>query len=221
MRYNFGLSSPTPNVTRFLIIIIAMYLGFALFGRNLIGFEIYNALVLNPHQVIKSFELWRLLSYGFLHDASSPMHVIFNAFMLYSIGPDLENRWGEKKFLSFIIIAILLGGCLVCLGYILGLSHASVVGFSAATMGLLIAWGLTNSHSTIYFFGLLPLTGIQLVYVTVGLEIVYAVSATSISSAAHFGGMLAGLIFTEDLYRPHRIYNLWRRLKNKQRSRRY
>src|SRR5580700_10987788 len=137
MRYNFGFSSPTHNVTSFLIVIIATYLAFAIFGRNVIGYTIYNALALNPHKVLHSFEVWRLVSYGFLHDATSPMHVIFNAFMLYSIGPDLENRWGERKFLSYILVSILLGGLLVCFGYLVGLSHASVVGFSAATMGLL------------------------------------------------------------------------------------
>jgi membrane associated rhomboid family serine protease len=214
MRYDLGFSSPTHTVTRFLIIIIGTYLGFALFGRSQIGHSLYNALVLDPDKAVYSFEVWRVVSYGFLHDSASPMHVIFNALLLYMIGPQLEDRWGEKRFLIFIMASIMLGGAMVCLGYVVGLSYASVVGFSAATMGLVIAWGLTFSHSTIYIFGILPLTGIQLVYVTVGLEVIYAVSANSVSSAAHFGGIIAGFIFTLGLYKPDGLRKLWRKAKH-------
>lgn len=215
MRYNAGFAAPTPQVAGFLIIIIAIYLGFALLGRTVLGHDLYNALVLDPRQAMYSFEVWRVFSYGFLHDASSPMHVIFNALLLYMIGPQLEDRWGEVRFLVFIITCILLGGVLVCLGYVIGLSAASVVGFSAATMGLVIAWGLTFQSSTIYIFGILPLTGLQLVYVTIGLEILYAVSSNAVSSAAHFGGIITGFVFTFGLYKPSGFRALWRSITKK------
>ncbi len=217
MRYAFGFGSPTPNVTRFLIIIIATFLVFALFGRSPMGASIYQLLMLSPHDVVASFEAWRLLSYGFLHDVSSPMHVIFNSLLLYMMGPQLEDRWGEKRFFIFVMCAILLGGILVTISYLVGFSNSYVVGFSAATMGLVIAWGLTFSTQQIFLLGIVPLTGMQLVYVTVGLEILYAVSSNSISSAAHFGGMLAGFIFTLGLYKPRRIKNMWSRTKNNMR----
>jgi membrane associated rhomboid family serine protease len=207
MRYSFGFSSPTPNVTRFLIILIATYLFFAIFGHTRPGFFMYHTLSLEPRQAVYSFELWRVITYAFLHDSTSPLHVIFNALILYMVGTPLEERWGEKRFFIFIFVAILLGGACVCLSFLCGLTHASVVGFSAATIG---PWGLTFSTQNIYVFGVLPLTGKQLVYVTVGLEIIYAVSSNKISSAAHFGGIIAGFIFTLGLYKPHRIKHMWK-----------
>jgi membrane associated rhomboid family serine protease len=214
MRYAFGFGSPTPNVTRFLIIIIATYLVFALFGRSVIGAQIYHALMLSPREVVNSFEVWRLLTYAFLHDVGSPMHVIFNALLLYMMGPQLEDRWGENRFLLFTMTAILLGGVLVVLTYLVGISNAVVVGFSAATVGLVVAWGLTFTTQQIFLLGIVPITGKQLVYVTVGLEILYAVSSNSFSSAAHFGGIIAGFIFTLGLYKPSRLKQIWRRSKN-------
>lgn len=214
MKYAFGFGSPTPNVTRFLIVIIAIYLVFALFGQNPMGASIYRAMVLSPFDVIYSFEVWRLVTYAFVHDVGSPIHVIFNALMLYMLGPQIEERWGERRFFVFIIVAILLGGLLVCLSFVLGLSNAFVVGFSAATIGLVIAWGLMFKTQSIYILGILPLSGQQLVYVTVGLEILYAVSSNSISSAAHFGGIMAGFFFTLGLYKPRRIKQLWHQTKN-------
>jgi membrane associated rhomboid family serine protease len=220
MRYSFGFASPTPNVTRFLIIIIAIYLVFAIFGRTNLGFYTYNALLLDPVQAIYSLEVWRIVTYAFLHDLNSPMHIILNALMLYMVGPQLEDRWGGMRFFIFIMVAITLGGLLVCLSFILGFSYAGVVGFSAATIALIIAWGLTFSTQHIYIFGILPLTGKQLVYMSVGLEILYAVSLNSISSAAHFGGIITGFIFSFGLYKPRRIRNMWNQAKARRNLRR-
>lgn len=220
MGYGFFLASPTRNVTSLLIAIIAIYLFFAIFGRTHFAYLAYDALVLDPERTIYKFQLWRLITYGFLHDATSPMHVIFNALLLYMVGPQLEDRWGAGRFLIFILSAILLGGLMVCVSFLLGLSAGWVIGFSAAGLALIIAWGMIFSHQHIFIFGILPLTGQQLVYATCGLEVIYAVSSNSISSAAHFGGILAGFIFTLGLYKPRRIHDLWRGTKSKRGFRR-
>ena len=211
MRYQIGFASPTPGVATLLIITIATYLLFALGGSTHIGMLAYNKLMLEPARVIYSFEYWRLVSYAFLHDTASPMHIIFNALMLYMLGTPLEERWGEKRFLIFVVTSIIIGSLAVLLSYGLGLSNAPVVGISAATMGLIIAWGLTFSTNQIYIFGIVPLTGKQLVWLSVGLEVLYAVSTNLISSAAHFGGMAAGFIVCLGLYKPQRIKQLLRR----------
>jgi membrane associated rhomboid family serine protease len=218
MRYQFGFHSPSTNVTWLLIALIGSYLLLALFGHSYAGSYIYSKSVLNPYLVAHNFEIWRLISYAFIHDLSSPFHVIFNALLLYMIGPQLEERWGEKRFLIFIFAAILSGALFVLASYLLGLSHSVVLGFSAAGMALLIAWGLSYPRQQIYVFGILPLTGIQSVYATIGLEIVFSVSDSSISSAAHFGGIACALIFCLGLYRPRRWKEMWRQLKYKKLS---
>lgn len=219
MRYQLGLSSPTPNVTLFLIIIIASYLAFALLGGTQLGAATYNFLVLDPQRAIFKGQIWRLVTYGFLHNPTSPFHVIFNSLVLYMVGTPLEERWGEKRFFIFIMCSVVLGGVMVCLSYLIGLSHATVVGFSAATLALVVAWGLTFSTQNIYIFGILPLTGRQLVFVTIGFEILYAASSNSISSAAHFGGILTAFILTFGIYKPSRIRQLYYQFKLKNRSR--
>ncbi len=220
MRYSLPFSSPTPTVTRLLIAIIAIYLAFALFGKTTLGYKIYHGLMLDPYRAVFSFEVWRIVTYAFLHDMNSPLHVIFNALMLYMVGSPLEERFGEPKFLIFIFAAIILGGVLVCLSFLVGFSSAPVVGFSAATVGLIVAWGLTFSSQSIYVFGILPLNGTQLVYITIGLEILYAVSGNSISSAAHFGGIIAAFLFAKELYKPQRLRQIWRQRRAKRNLRR-
>lgn len=220
MNSQFGFGSPTPNVTRFLIIIIATYLLFAIFGHSYWGSFIYGKLVLDPYRSIFSLEPWRVVSYAFLHDKGSPMHVIFNCLLLYMIGPQLEDRWGEKRFLIFVLTAIVLGALLVILCFLIGLSGGVVVGFSAATVGLLVAWGLAFPDQQMYIFGILPLTGRNMVYLTIGLEILFAFSASSTSSAAHFGGIITAFIFSFGLYKPSKFIQMWRQAKMKKNLRR-
>lgn len=215
MRNQYGFMSPTHQVTTFLIVIIASYLFFALFGSSLFGETLYAYSILDPDKVIYNYEVWRLFTYAFLHNPSSPFHVILNALMLYMLGPQLEDRWGGKRFVIFVFTAILLGGLFVCGAFLLGMSRALVVGFSGATIGLLIAWGLTFSRQQMYVFGILPLSGIQMVYLTIGLEVIYAVGSNTVSSAAHFGGIITGIIFTLGLYKPQRLKQYWRQYKRK------
>jgi len=206
MRYQMGFSAPTPGVATILIITIATYLLFAVGGHTHLGVIAFDKLCLVPQKVVYSFEYWRLVSYAFLHDTASPMHVILNSLMLYLLGTPLEERWGEKRFLIFVSTAILVGGIFVVAAYLLGLSSSAVVGLSAATMGLVIAWGLTFSTSQIYILGIIPVTGQQLVWMTVGLEIIYAVSMSAVSSAAHFGGIATAFVLCLGLYKL-----VWRR----------
>ena len=205
-----GLAPPTPGVASLLIITIATYLICALIGDTRLGMMAYVKLLLQPERVIHAFEYWRLVSYAFVHDTASPTHIIFNALALYMLGTPLEKRWGEKRFFIFVAGAIILGSVVVMLSYIFGLSEASVGGISAATIALSIAWGLTFSTDQIYIFGIFPLTGKQLVWLIIGVEILYAFSANNTSSAAHFGGIAAAFIFCLGLYKPQRIKQLLR-----------
>ena len=48
-----------------------------------------------------SFQVFQLISYMFLHDGRSLMHIFFNMFALASFGIPLTMVWGWKRFLIF------------------------------------------------------------------------------------------------------------------------
>jgi len=61
---------------------------------------------------IKRGEVWRLFTPAILHSRSSPLHVAFNMYMLFSIGPVLERRMGSLQFILlnvFLALASNLG----------------------------------------------------------------------------------------------------------------
>jgi membrane associated rhomboid family serine protease len=94
----------------------------------------------------------------------------------------------------------------------LGLSTASVVGFSGVVMGVTTAWGLTYPDREMFLL-FFRLRGLHLVYVTVALQVLTALSFSRVSAAAHFGGMAAGAAFAMTRSGPLRRWWLKRRLE--------
>lgn len=91
-----------PPVTRNLIIInvlvwavgaIVPSLGHTLL--RLLGLHYIGAPGFNPVQII---------SYMFLHDEHTVMHVLFNMFTLWMFGRVLERVWGSRRFLLFYFV---------------------------------------------------------------------------------------------------------------------
>ena len=96
MRMNFP--KLTPVVKWLLIANITIYVVAVLIKP--IGSFIYGWFQLEPMwpQVL---QIWRLISYQFLHSRTMIWHIIFNMIGLFFLGPTLERHWGSKRFLSF------------------------------------------------------------------------------------------------------------------------
>jgi len=59
-----------------------------------------------------NFHAWQFVTYMFLHDPNSFMHVLSNMFGLISFGPLLEQRWGGERLLIFWMICGIGAGAL-------------------------------------------------------------------------------------------------------------
>ena len=46
-------------------------------------------------------QLWRYVSYLFLHDTGNVFHLLFNMFALWIFGSDLEEHFGSRNFLRY------------------------------------------------------------------------------------------------------------------------
>jgi membrane associated rhomboid family serine protease len=75
-----------------------------------------NLLMLDTERVLHG-ELWRLVSYAFVHavpgrDGSNFwMHIFFNLLFLWWFGSDVETIYGTKEFVWFYLTSALVGGC--------------------------------------------------------------------------------------------------------------
>src|SRR5262245_11379699 len=64
-----------------------------------------DALVMDPDKVFHEFQIWRLLTAAFLHDTHTPWHIIMNMLVLWWLGPDVEDLYGQKEFVAFYLVA--------------------------------------------------------------------------------------------------------------------
>ncbi len=144
-----------------------------------------------------SFEIWQLISYGFLH--GSNLHLFSNMLALFMFGLPLERYWGRTRF-SFYYFSCLIGaGFIQLLVTANSLPPVATLGASGAVFGLLFAYGMTWPRQKILL--LIPPIPIEarwfvLIYGTIELIFGVVSPASKVAHFAHLGGMLFGaLIF--------------------------
>lgn len=145
---------------------------------------------LEPAAVVYDHQYWRLLSALFLH--YDYLHLTFNVFALYVLGPALERAVGSVRFVVCYLIAGLGSSVGVVWLARMHLAHADqVVGASGPVMGIVGAWAafsLRNHH--------LPLARQRLmnVLLIVAIQTAFDLTTPQISMAAHLCGLASGFI---------------------------
>ncbi len=128
---------------------------------------------------VQGGQYWRILSSGFLH--GSIIHIGFNMYLLYMLGPQLEQGFGSLRF-SLMYFGALFGGVLAVL--LFGFTQPTL-GASGAVLGLagamfIALWGRGVSPHKSPVFGL------------VVLNLALPLLVPGISFWGHFGGVVAG-----------------------------
>jgi membrane associated rhomboid family serine protease len=138
--------------------------------------RIVNDLVLVPFLV--DSEPWRLLTSAFTH--VQIFHIFSNLFMLYQLGPPLEQMLGRLRF-SILYLLSALGGSVAV--WILASPVSATLGASGAVLGLVGAL-LVVSRAR----------GLDVTWIIAYLAITAVISFTipNISWEGHLGGFLTG-----------------------------
>ena len=142
---------------------------------------------LEPDMVAQG-EYWRLGTALFLH--AGFLHLAFNLFALYVLGPPLERSIGTVRFLAcYLISGLASSGGVVALNEIGLLRNAQVIGASGCIMGVIGAWAgflLRHHHAP---FAKQRLANIGLIVL---IQIAFDLSTPQISMPSHIGGLVAG-----------------------------
>ena len=140
------------------------------------------------------FELWQLVSYGFLH--GSALHLMFNMLALYTFGRDLERLFGSSWYLQYYLVSVVAAALShVAVTTWMGAPPYPTVGASGGVYGLLLAYGVYFPHRTlILLFPPIPLPARVFVVLFAALELYFGVTGTvaGVAHFAHLGGMLGG-----------------------------
>ncbi len=139
------------------------------------------------------FQIWQLLTYGFLH--GSVMHLVFNMFMLWMFGREVEQWMGVPRFLAYYLTCVVGAGFVQLTVAAMQGGIYATVGASGGVFGLLLAYGMAFPNRMIMLlFPPIPMKAKYMVILFGLLELYLGVSGRSpgIANFAHLGGMLFG-----------------------------
>lgn len=176
-RNRFIPDQKNTQVTKFLSIsLIVIFLFQELTGTLLVkSFALFAPLV-------TSGEWWRLITAGFLH--GSIIHLLFNVYILWVIGSQLESIVGKAKFIIIYFIS-LLGGSLA--SYLFSPFGSYSIGASGAIFGLMGAMLVVGRKRNL---DISQITTLVVINVVIGFVL------SGIDWRAHLGGLAAGAFIT-------------------------
>jgi len=168
-----GMARQFPITSGLIIINLVLFAGQYASRDNL------TALGLLYGPAVQQGNYWRIVSSGFLHGGL--LHVAFNMYLLYMLGPTLERAFGRLTFISIYFTA-LLGGSLTVL--LLNFAQPTL-GASGAVLGLagtmgMVMWRRGQSLRQS------PVLGLVL------LNLALPLLLPGISFWGHLGGIVAG-----------------------------
>jgi membrane associated rhomboid family serine protease len=162
---------------------------YALIAVNVLAFLLQSA----SGELYREFVLWspgvadgqwyRLVTSAFLH--YGVMHLLFNMWALYVVGPPLEMWLGRLRFGALYGLSALGGSVLV---YLLSPLNAGTAGASGAVFGLFGAMFVVARRLNLDIRGIAAIIILNLVFTFV----FPLISGQGISWQGHVGGLLTG-----------------------------
>jgi membrane associated rhomboid family serine protease len=141
-----------------------------------------------PIGIANDGEWWRLFTSAFLH--GSFIHIAFNMYVLFFLGPTLERILGHTRFLILYVLAAL-GGSVA--SYWFSDINTVSVGASGAIFGLMGAL-VVAGHRLKY--------DITQVLILLGINVVIGFISPNVDWRAHFGGLVIGALVAAIMVLP-------------------
>ena len=157
-------------------------------------------LSVNQDTMLKPWMWWKCLTYGFVHDSNSIMHLAFNMFALFVFGRKVEEALGRDEYLRFYLLRILFGGIVGAAGFWFnGTQLAILVGASGGVMAVTLLFACKFPHDTLLLFMVFPMKAWVLAVVVIIFNLLGAAGISSSAAPGEantaFGVHLAGIAF--------------------------
>ncbi|MEM1331571.1 MAG: rhomboid family intramembrane serine protease [Planctomycetota bacterium] len=185
-------------------------------SREQVGVDVYT--VMYPLEAYGHFstynffrlEVWRLVTFQFLHSRDNIWHLFFNMFGMFVFGGMVEQYLGRKRYAAFYLMCGIAGGLaylILNLAGWMGLSipgvlfndtHTPLIGASAGVFGVIMASAFIAPNSVVQLiFPPIPLKMKWFAYGYVGLAAFNLLTGgrNAGGDAAHLGGAIAGAYF--------------------------
>jgi membrane associated rhomboid family serine protease len=134
---------------------------------------------------------WTILTYMFVHGGL--VHVALNMYMLYVFGPRVEHAWSAAEFTRYYLVAGF-GGWVF---HVVFAQSATLIGGSAAVLGVTLAYATRWPDDEVLIFGVVPLKVKWMVVLVVLVNLASGIgqNQSGIAYLAHLGGLAAGWLY--------------------------
>jgi membrane associated rhomboid family serine protease len=102
-------------------------------------------------------QVWRLLTYAFLHDRGSIWHIVFNMLFLWWFGHEMEEMYGPREFTIFYLVSATLGGLAYFLWSWARDNPVPCVGASGAVTAVMVLYAFHYPGRIIRLWWFLPI----------------------------------------------------------------
>ena len=177
-------SPKKPVVTYALIVLnIMVYLYMLLYDGD--GSLSYN--LANNYMSLRSGKYYTLITSLFLH--ADIIHIAFNMYALYILGPQVEKYYGRFKFALIYFLSGILGNIFSC---VFMDSNVFSIGASGAIFGLLGSIAYFTYYYRATLQGLLRSQVVPIIL----LNLVIGLVIPGIDVSAHLGGLIGGVLIS-------------------------
>jgi membrane associated rhomboid family serine protease len=162
-----------------------------------------DALLLNVRKVLDG-QVWRLVTYAFLHDPELIVHILFNMLVLYFFGRQVEDAVGSREYLTFYLAAAVVGGLGYVAAYQLKLQQGGqALGASGAVTAVLVLAACFNPRQVVYLFFLLPVPiwGVVVLSVAIDAFSLLGQGSGRVATSAHLAGAAFGFCYWKFAWR--------------------
>ena len=154
--------------------------------ESMMGFDVPAAVGMKVNELIIRGQVWRLFTPMLLH--ASVLHIGFNMYALYALGPLLERNYGHGRFLLLYLLSGFAGNVLSFL-----FSPAFSLGSSTAVFGVLAAEGMFLYQNR-QVFGSAAQRALGNIITVALINLVIGLSP-GIDNWGHLGGLIGGVLF--------------------------
>lgn len=212
-----GWLSDTPTVRWILFATIGVFILQVVFVTRVVGPRgIANTSIVDQWfamDVAKVLhgQVWRLLSYAFLHDRLNPWHIAMNMLVLWFFGCTLERMYGSREFMLFYLVAAIASSVGFTLLSLATNTSGLMVGASGAVMAAFMLYGIHYPRQQVWvWFIPVEIRFLIAFYVIVDLFPVLQILGgepvhTGVAHAAHLSGLLFGWLYWRQHWRFERI----------------
>ena len=178
------------------------------------GYFVYDPITSNfalSAYGIRNLQLWRLVSYMFLHGGF--WHLALNMWGLYLFGSLLERRMGSANFLKLFFLSGIAGALLWLIFN--WSSPVPCIGASGALFGVMVAAAMMYPNVMIML--LIPPIPLKLKTFVIIYALIETFSSFTgiqgqIAHLVHLGGLVGGYFYMRFAY-PNETYNVFKFLK--------